>query len=473
MERAITSYIYWTACCALLLSSTGCRLPKLFLTPPDNVLVYDTLYEQELVGQTEPDPESLEYDFKWRYRDSLAEPVTVEDYSEGQFSKWRVLFATNRNPQPSDGVRNVSYENDYSENLRYGRCSVTLTEPTEEELEAARPDGFLGKLVGALPQPWQREVIFDEAKYTSVENVTPLPDRDFYSQLNANIEASRQKDVLVFVHGFNVDFESSVSRLAQIARDMPFNGAIISYSWPSQGGVDNYQRDGEVVDDSIEPFMQFLDDLKANVPAGSKVNLVVHSMGNRLVMRSLSRLNPISGEPEIRFENIVLCAPDVGVDEFKRLGDDVIEQANRTTLYRCLNDSALIASSYKNGEERAGASRAPVIMEGLDTVECAVIDTSILGHSYYGSNPHMLRDLFCVVKEGKGASERPWMKKQKIPWQGHYWIISDWPVQLQWAWHFDQNKTGILQAGFEDSGKQTSQGRPAVDLIPNGRRATP
>ncbi len=449
MERAKSSYIPWGLCCLMLFMTTGCRLPKLFLTPPDNVLVYDTLYEQELIGQEMPDPESLEFDFKWRYRDSLAEPVTVEDYSEGQFSKWSVLFATNRNPQQDEQTRTISFKNGYSENLRYGRCSVTLTEPTKAELKEARPDGFLGKIVDALPQPWQHEIAFDESKYASVESVTPLPGRDFYSRLNANIEASRQRDVLVFVHGFNVDFESSVSRLAQIARDMPFNGAIVAYSWPSQGGVENYKRDGEVVNDSIEPFMQFLEDLQENVPPGSKVNLVVHSMGNRLAMRSLSRLNPVLEQPEVRFENIVLCAPDVGVEEFKKLGDDVIEQAKRTTLYRCLNDSALIASSYKNGEERAGGSLAPVVMEGLDTVECAVIDTSILGHSYYGSNPHMLRDLFCIVKEGKSAAERPWMKKQKLPWQGHYWIIADWPVQLQWAWHFDQDKSGILQAGFE------------------------
>ncbi len=436
-------------CTLIVFSTSGCRLPKFFLTPPETTLFYDTAYEQELIGKSEPDHESLAYDFKWRYRDSLAEPVTVVDYEEDVSSKWNILFATNRTPELNAQTQTVSYENDYSENLRYGQCSVTLTEPSEEELTEARPEGLFGKVVDALPKPWQEEIVFEEEKYTSVNDVSPLDDREFYQRLNTQVTASRQKDVLVFVHGFNVNFKSSVSRLAQISRDMPFNGAIVVYSWPSQGGVENYKRDGEVVNDSVAPFTQFLNDLKANLPDAAKVNIVVHSMGNRLVMRSISRLGDTQSGASTRFENVVFCAPDVGVEEFKRLVPLNMPHAKRTTLYRCLNDSALIASSYKNGEERAGGSLAPVIIEGLETIECAVIDTSILGHSYYGSNPHMLRDLFCIVKENKSAADRPWMKKQSIPILGHYWIIAGWPVQLEWAWHFEKPPSGIVQAGHD------------------------
>ena len=450
--RAQKSKLVFGVSLLLLINITGCRLPKLFLTPPENTLYYDTAFEQELVGKAEPDPDSLEYDFKWRYRDSLAEPVTLVDYQKDAYSGWNILFATNRDSQIDATTKAVRFRNDYSQDLHYGRCSVGLTEPTDAELEKAKPDGLFGKVVERLPKPWQHEVIFDEAKYTSVEDVTPLQSQIFYQQLNQQIANSRQKDVLVFVHGFNVDFESSVGRLAQIARDLPVNGAVVAYSWPSQGGVENYGQDGDVVNESIIPFKQFLDDLKANLTTETNVNIVVHSMGNRLVMRSVSQLMYAENDAALRFDNIGLCASDVGVEEFKRIGPAVIDSANHTTLYRCLNDSALIASSFRNKEERAGGSNAPVILEGMDTVECAVIDTSILGHSYYGSNPHMLRDLFCILKESQAAAERPWMKKQKIPFQGDMWIIADWPVQLEWNWHLPQQSSdGVLQAGFKKS----------------------
>ena len=337
-------------------SLEGCRVPKLFLKPPQETLYYDTAYEQELAGKPEPAPDSLEYDFRWRYRDSLAEPVALVSYQKDAFSEWDVLFATNREPKHVGGRQQIRFENEYSEKLNYGRCTVSLTEPSEEELAEAQPEGVVGKVVEILPKPWQQEIVFDEAKYTAVNDVTSLPTENFYRRLNQRIVNSRQKDVLIFVHGFNVDFESSVGRLAQIARDMPFNGAVIAYSWPSQGGVDNYQLDGEVVNDSIAPFQEFLNDLKNNLPSDTKVNIVVHSMGNRLAMRSISKLRYLEDDQPPRFESIVLCAPDVGVEEFKRIGPAVIDSAKRTTLYRCLNDSALIASSYRNKEERAGKS---------------------------------------------------------------------------------------------------------------------
>lgn len=439
------------ACTLALLWMASCRLPKLFIDPPEKRLFYDTAYEQELIGKPIPSADSLAYDFKWRYRDTLAEPVAIERYLKNVESTWEVLFATNRVPTQTGESKTVAYENDFGEKVNYGRCSVTLTVPTEAELEAAHPDGMVGKLVHVLPKPWQEEVVFNEAAHTQVENVTPLSDEQFFGRLNRQLAHSRQKDLLIFVHGFNVDFQASVARLAQISRDMPFNGAIVAYSWPSQGGVDNYARDGEVVDESLAPFTTFLNQLQENIPPETKVNLVVHSMGNRLAMRSIARLpDQLDGRSK-RFENIVLCAPDVGVDEFKRLAVHVLPHAHRTTLYRCLNDSALIASSYRNGEERAGGSHAPIIMKGLDTVECAVIDTSLLGHSYYGSNPHMLRDLFSIVKEHKSAVERPWVKRHRIPFQGDMWIIADWPVQLEWAWHFEQENSGIAQVGQKES----------------------
>lgn len=425
--------------CSLVTTMTsGCRLPKLFLKPTSGSLHYDTAFEQELSGKPVPAEESLQYDYKWRYRETLSEPVSLIDYKKDEYSKWNVLFATNRVPVSQGHSSSVEFGKDYSTQLTYGHCQVELTVPTKADLKAAEPDGTLGKVFEILPQPWQQEVTFDETAYRNLQATTPVAKHVFYTELAEQLELSRQNDVLVFVHGFNVDFPSAVGRVAQIARDMPFNGAIIAYSWPSQGGVDNYQRDGNVVNDSIPAFKQFLTDLKGELPADSKLNIVVHSMGNRLVMRSLSQLQNAEELSPQWLENIVLCAPDVGVDEFKRVGPAVVASAKHATLYRCLNDSALIASSYRNGEERAGGSLAPVILNGMDTVECAVIDTSILGHSYYGSNPHMLRDLFCLLKEATPAAERPWMKKQKIPFQGDMWIIADWPVQLDWTWHTER-----------------------------------
>ena len=61
---------------------------------------------------------------------------------------------------------------------------------------------------------------------------------EFYTQVREVVGHSSRKEAFVFVHGFNVTFESAVYRTAQIAYDLGFDGAPILYSWPSVGEAD-------------------------------------------------------------------------------------------------------------------------------------------------------------------------------------------------------------------------------------------
>ena len=42
---------------------------------------------------------------------------------------------------------------------------------------------------------------------------------------------------VVFVHGFNVNFEDAVYRTAQITYDLQFDGAPFLFSWPTSGNI--------------------------------------------------------------------------------------------------------------------------------------------------------------------------------------------------------------------------------------------
>ena len=54
------------------------------------------------------------------------------------------------------------------------------------------------------------------------------------------------------------------------------------------------------------------------------------------------------------------------------------------------------------------------------------IDTSLLGHSYYGSNDTVLADLFDLLHEGKQPDQRKWLRAQAFGSQ-KYWVFQ--PVQ--------------------------------------------
>ena len=442
----------------LCLCLASCRLPGLKLLmssvePPDTTLHYDSAYEEELIGKTEPERDSLYWNFKWRYRDSLAEPVAVVDWKEKDSSTWDVLYVTNRliSEDPND-PQYGTYGNQFGTTPEYGSCFVQLPHRDAGKEVQVKKSSSIQKLIPVAFQKKADSSIEASGPQVEVDRPRLLQQNIFFSKLEKQIENSRQRDVLLFVHGFNVDYEAAVTRTVQIAADLPFNGAIISYSWPSQGGLKNYKTDGSVVDQSVPAFAEFLTEMGGRLPNDVRINIVVYSMGNRLVLRSLERLPRQFSTPK-RFANIVFCAPDVGVSEFRDKVEYAKSMSENVTLYCCMNDAALNTSYILNGEDRAGAPNVPIIIDGVETIECALHDTSLLGHSYYGSNPAILRDLFAILKEQTPAAEREWLRKNKIPFTGEMWIFQDFPLNLTWTWHFDDtaenDTTGRVQLTSE------------------------
>src|SRR6476469_618614 len=74
-----------------------------------------------------------------------------------------------------------------------------------------------------------------------------LPDANFAADIRKSL-ASRppgERDVLVFIHGYNTRFEDAVYRLAQIVHDSGFKGVPILFTWPSKGQLLDYPYDRE------------------------------------------------------------------------------------------------------------------------------------------------------------------------------------------------------------------------------------
>ncbi len=423
--------------CCLCLAS--CRIPNpLYLVriePP--VLEFDTAHARALETGAELPQGVLDREVWQKYRDSLAEPAAVVAWETDVSTTWRVLYATNRRcvPRTRDASL-VKYVDHCEEQPSFGAIDVTI--PTRDPGEAIALSPPRKKWSQIIPVSGRKaEEAAGETPVVALASPNLWETDAFFAELKRTLARSPQNDVLLFVHGFNVSFDEAVTRTAQVAADLPFNGAIVCYSWPSQGGVENYEADGKIVEQSVDAFSSFLTALGERLPPDVSINIVVHSMGNRLVLESLWRLPDEFMQPK-RFREIVFCAPDVGVSEFRREAPRAVELAERVTLYTCMNDAALIVSQWVNKEERAGGAAAPVIIDGIETVECTVFETSLMGHSYYGNNRLILRDLFAVVKEHRPATERDWLDQRSLPFVGKYWMVARPPVVLKWTWHLDE-----------------------------------
>ncbi len=407
--------------------NSGCRLPAPLAAIATPVhLHYDTAMEADLAGEETAD---LTDAARRTYVDTLDEPVGIVNWRDG-VSTWEVFFATNRGRiESTAGTGQEQFGNEVRSTPHYGRAEVTL--PRRKRGVEPGPASIAGLRVFAASRSDPSE--HEDVKF---ETVGSTPQDEFLAGVNRQVLQSRQRDLLLFVHGFNVDFRSALVRTAQLALELPFNGAVVAYCWPSQGGVLNYEDDGPVNAQSVVPFAEFLNQLIAALPERTRINLVVHSMGSRIVMQALDRMPPpTAGKP---LANVVLCAPDVGLADFSQWTPGVVDQSERVTLYTNNDDTALTAAMKVHLERRAGDANPPVVVPGIETVDCSRVDFSFLGHDYYGNNADVLADLFSVIKEQKSADQRLHLSSRKLPDGAEYWEFTGSAPQIRWTWHFDE-----------------------------------
>jgi esterase/lipase superfamily enzyme len=348
--------------------------------------------------------------------------------------------ATNRavfeSPEDPTAVNRVLEE------VHYGRCEVTLPRNDVglkmEQEEAHRKSALLESTAVCMPASESTSSMDSSSKGVSSMLARSLDESSFLNGVGDQVQRSRQKDLLVFVHGFNVSFDSAVTRTAELALKIPFNGAIVTYCWPTQGGALKYSDDEPINKASVEPFTQFLSTLRDGVPKETRIHILVHSMGNRIVMESLNTLpEPVDQKP---FSHVVLCAPDVGRSDFIQWAPGVVAQSDRVTLYVNASDSALIVSKGIHAEKRAGDAVIPLVVDGIETIDCSRIDQSLMGHSYYVDNRDVTTDLFMLLKENLPPSQRSFLERKKSS-DGDYWQFAGHAPTIMCTWHFDEKSS--------------------------------
>ncbi|NEX94473.1 alpha/beta fold hydrolase [Caulobacter sp. 17J65-9] len=277
-----------------------------------------------------------------------------------------MFYATHRKPT---GLREPArYFGTEKGPLSYGKLTVSV--PRDREV---------GEV--STYSVFSLEMRPDPKKHFLLKKVEPIRDaKGFFDGVRGRVSRSGSGDVVVFVHGFNTSFEGAALRTAQIAADLHLDGAPILYSWPSKANLFGYSADAaEAADEAtLRDLAQFLDDVRRKTGA-KRVHLVAHSMGNRLLARALAALAERPGAAPL-FDEVVLAAPDVGVEEFDKLWPKLSKTGRRFTLYASRNDKALQVSRQVNGERRVGDAALPVVKTGLQTVDTSGASGGLLGH---------------------------------------------------------------------------------------------
>jgi len=241
-----------------------------------------------------------------------------------------------------------------------------------------------------------------------------------HRELNKNkflnvIKSQPGNEILVFIHGFNVNFEESSYRAAQIAYDLKFQGSVVTFSWPAgaenrmiEGVLKNltYENDKSNAAGSVEHAIQFFKDI---ADSKKKIYVIVHSMGHQVVIPALFKISQNSKKKFI--EELVMNAPDYDITEMRAMMSLIRPLASRITMYCSPGDNALVASRTVNGNHRAGLCGKIYGVDVINVNEVAspVMGVGGLGHGYYSSRP-LMTDLMQLFY-GVDAEKRLFIRK--------------------------------------------------------------
>lgn len=296
--------------------------------------------------------------------------------------------------------------------LSYGSCEISI--PRDHRL-------------GALESPSLLRLQFrpDPDRHVALLRIELAGRDQYFPALAEAIGRSAQKSALLFVHGYRVSFEDAARRTGQIASDLGFGGVPLFYSWPSQGRLSGYMADETNNEWSLPHLTAFLTEFLEQTPA-EHVYLLGHSMGNRALTRAVAAV--IATRPELapRIREIILTAPDIDADVFRRdIVPALAAAGNPVTLYASSRDEALQMSQRMHGHPRAGDSGdGLVVAAGMETIDASNADTSFIGHSYYAEGRSALADMYYLINRQLRAAQRFGLHGIDSP-AGRYWTFNE------------------------------------------------
>ncbi len=271
----------------------------------------------------------------------------------------RIYSVTNRQYDetfPGGGTLYTGIHKDktlYSQNLSGKRADQTSFARLDISLP---PTHKLGRI------EWSKWQDVNVKKHFAVRNEQTFSGQnEFLRSLRREPDDS---EVLLFVHGYNVNLSEAVYRLAQLSNDYDVDRPVISFSWPSAAKTAGYIYDR----DSVIFSRDALEDvLRALVSDGHKVVLVGHSMGSQLIMETLRQMS-IAGDKAIlrNLARVILMSPDIDEDVFLVQAERIEPFPENFVLLVSRSDRALGISSLITGRpNRLGSIESPDLLRHL------------------------------------------------------------------------------------------------------------
>ncbi|HEU5179299.1 MAG TPA: alpha/beta hydrolase [Candidatus Polarisedimenticolia bacterium] len=375
------------------------------------------------------------------YADSETNPFTDVPV-EFRNNQVDVLYVTDRRRIEGSAEDMVAYDFGRSPSMAFGSAVIQYGENVtwDELVKASRSRKREGPLPRELvkveekgrfpPTPWpfdpqadwtDHRIHYDPKVVAEHERVAEL----FRNDVRSRLAKTPRKDVYVFVHGYNNDFEHAVSVIAAIWHFLPRQGVPIAYTWPAgMGGLRGYFYDresGEYTIFHLKEIMRIL----ANIPEIEKIHFIAHSRGSDVLLTALREILIERGGRDYvppgdrKLGNVIIAAPDLDLEAISQriTAEEVPAKIDHLTVYMSKSDEAIGFSTWLFvSQKRVGR----IVQEDLSDVQRqrgsvmgygggAFVSTNLkagfIGHSYFYSNPAALSDIILILRDNRDPGE--------------------------------------------------------------------
>lgn len=346
-----------------------------------------------------------------------------------------LLYITDR-----DTAGNGEYGTSRSSSMAFGRIGVEVSNMNLPVYSAY----MSGQAQARAPRPRYRTTYIQELiRFPgtplpfSIENSAFTPDQsaigayldagtEFSAALTSEIRTRGSGQIVLFVHGFNNDFEDGAFNLYELWAASGWSGVPVLFSWPTgEPNLFSYFGDTQDSEFSVFHFKETLR-LMAATEGVEEIVVIAHSRGALIATTALrellieSRGSGLSMRNAYRINTLILAAPDIdlGVMEQRLIAEMFGIGFGQINVYINPDDRALGLSGFLFGSTRFGAARpdqmspeSRAVFRGVETVHFILVEDAGMDarHNYFRLHPGVLSDIGITIRTGARPAdpERP------------------------------------------------------------------
>ena len=368
-----------------------------------------------------------------------------------------LMYVTDRLPEYS-GAGSLDYGYKRSPSVAFGSAVVAMRPEMDwEELERLsiarnRSTRLTLKLVsieerGRFAQtPAHIEVVDGEIRYESEYlEINQKAEEDFRRELLVRLAQAPRKEVVMFVHGFNNDFDDAAYTLAELWHYLGRQFVPILFTYPAgRGGPSGYIYDRESGEFAIYHLKSIIRVL-SDIPELESFHLIAHSRGTDVTASAVrelaleARAARAELPDEMQNSHIVLAAPDLDMDVLAQrvIAEQLGRETRNITIYTSRSDKAIgLAEWFFRSNQRLGSLSASdlseeelsqlALFEGISIVELSKKSRPGSSHGYFHSDPAASSDLILMLRYGKEPGAENGRPLQPIA-QGFWEIEPEYP----------------------------------------------